>query len=130
MPRAKRIRGPKPIPISRIQITELRDGLGQLSYFIFPLAKRFRKHQRDFVAVPRDNPHGFLIVKLTASREIIVQPYCIKSLYAQVVELTEGLGVPRHRIRWLNQIPLNQKNLRLEHFLTEKAEKEYRELMA
>lgn len=112
----------------REKVAELRLRLGELGYFIFAIARRLRKHRHDFLAVHKNNPATFFLVRPTRYRSVTIQPYGPTRQPHAVAKLVEHVRSIRLLVHWVEQIPLNQKNLRLEHFLTEVGEREYRRL--
>lgn len=52
----------------------LRARIGELGYLIVPVAPKYRRHKTDFVAIPKDDPHFFAIVRAAAKR-IVIRPF-------------------------------------------------------
>lgn len=116
--------------VQAIQIGELRERLGESGYFIFPIARRFRTHKQDFLAMRRERPREFLIVKPKNKGFISLKPYCLKSQHQDIAAIVDEFKAAGCLVRWLAQLSLQRSNLRLEHFLTEPGKREYARLMA
>ena len=64
----------------RETLVKLRSRLGELGYHIFPVAKKFRRHPRDFLAVPKGGtnigePDNFLRVHPRRDGAVSIQPF-------------------------------------------------------
>lgn len=56
-------------------LERLRVELATEGYAIFPIAKSHRRHQLDFVAVLKEPPMNFLVVRPTLKDRVSVTPY-------------------------------------------------------
>lgn len=64
-------------------LERLRKELAEQGYAIFPIAKNHRRHRLDFIAVLKEPPLNFLVVRPTAKGRLSVTPFGPRSQYRQ-----------------------------------------------
>jgi hypothetical protein len=59
----------------RTTLALLKERFAEQGYFIFPVAPWYRKHHRDFAAVPKEKPVGLVVVHPMRDGSISVRPF-------------------------------------------------------
>lgn len=62
-------------------IEQLRNSLASNGYLTFPISPKWRRHKLDFVAVLKEPPMNFLVVRPTLKGRISLTPYGPRSQY-------------------------------------------------
>lgn len=70
---SKRVIQPNAAQLQTLKI--LRRRLGENGYLIFAVAPWYRRHESDFVAMPKEAPRQFSVVRATATNTVVVRPF-------------------------------------------------------
>ena len=111
-----------------IKLNKLRARLAESGYFICIVARRFRRQKHDFLAVNKSNRNEFFVVRPKRDGSVTIAPNGQPHRPHAVAGIIEDMRSSALFVRWLPQIFSKRTNLRLEHFLTERGELEYRRL--
>lgn len=111
-------------------IRSLRKELASNGYFILPVARRFRKHKSDFVAVPKKNPREMVLVQPGGKGNIITHPFASFRLDSPArIAVQRVQRYCKTPIRSGFQLLSTRKSLRPEHLLTEQGHKDLKILL-
>jgi hypothetical protein len=106
-------------------VERLRICLAEKGYAIFPIAKEHRRHHLDFIAVLKDPPMNFLIVRPTEKGRVSVTPFGPRSQYRYadqaVIQARRGIDIviawsrrqlhkPPHGEWWDHYFPRSFRN--------------------
>ena len=112
----------------REAVALVRSELAQRRYYIFPVAKWYRKHQLDFLAVPRGEPQMLVLVRPLRNGSISVRPFAIPSWHESVRALLRHLQ-PKLKtpVRWNSRQLLHAKAQpdRWDQYLSAQSRREY-----
>ncbi len=89
-------------------LERLRILLAELGHVIVPVADRYRKHELDFVALPKDRPRCLLRVRPIPSGAIMLQPYASRAQYRSLRLALREKGRFDSPVRWSGaQLPFS-----------------------
>lgn len=109
----------------RNAMERLRKCLAEKGYAVFPIAKEHRRHSLDFIAVLKDPPMNFLVVRPTERGRISVTPFGPRTQYyyaeQAILRARMGTGViiawspkqlqkPPHGEWWDHYFPSSFRN--------------------
>jgi hypothetical protein len=116
-------------PQQRAALSLLKSRFAELGYEIFPVARWYRKHHLDFIAMPKTMPQFFVFAHPLRNGSISVRPFCRSMSDTALRRVLSQLKVDCP-IRWKNQqLRLARTQPDWWHaYLTPQAEKEYMRL--
>ncbi len=123
MPKSFKLNGPQ-----EEALEALRKRLGDEGYYTFTVAKRWRRHFKDFVAVKKLSPSQFVWVTPYRHGTIGVRPFRLKCMYPEVTKALKKMHRQNRCADWGPQITPERKSLTVEHFLTPLGLKQFQAL--
>jgi hypothetical protein len=117
-------------PLQQAMIADLKRRFGEIGHLIVPVSTLRRDHAYDFLAVPKDNPHQFLIVQPRHRGRVRVRPFCCETLYVKEKKVVaQARKAHSRKIVWYGQIPLQELKLGLQHYVTPQGVKEIKRII-
>lgn len=86
--RKKRVRT---TPAQRTAMEKLRKRLGERGYVILPVARWYRRHYLDFLALPKLVPREFVLVRPSRNGTVSVRPFASPQLYGPLQAMLQTM---------------------------------------
>lgn len=105
----------------RLALQQLQKRLAERGYWIFPVAREFRRHSLDFIAIPKDEPWRLLLVSSQRNGSLQARPAFVSVLHRENVAFMKQLKLAC-------KITVSRKQLQnvpWVSFLTTQSHKEY-----
>jgi hypothetical protein len=117
---------PRKVSDRQIHLLELvRSRVAEQGYLIFELAKRLRRHPKEFVAARKGDLRQFVLVRAKGDG-VHVEPFYSRSAYSEIRKIVERYGALG--ISWGTQIGLQRKQLGLTNFISPGGERRLKKL--
>ena len=107
------------------RIGDIRTFLAEQGYKIFPVAKWFRRHTLDFIAIYSDHPRKLLLVRPAKKG---ITEFLFYSHRIQYFEIRNALKVRKKvfgRMHWVRQLPSMERQGGLKMFVPRRCKKEF-----